>query len=113
MSQPISFPQRGSDRHVRVPVCSYVGLRAKPFELWPPPPDLDLSPPYENLLGRASYEVCPRCGFEFGNDDNLGTGFPISFDDYRREWEDIASSPSRRRNSTSRARSAPPKRSAD
>ena len=52
------------------PVCSYPGLQSKPYELWPPPPDLELTPPYEDHLGRPSYEVCPRCGFEFGNDDN-------------------------------------------
>ena len=38
-------------------------------------------------LGRPSYEVCPRCGFEFGNDDNPGTAPPASFEQYRREWE--------------------------
>jgi hypothetical protein len=48
---------------------------------------LELTPPYEDLLGRGSYEVCPRCGFEFGNDDNPGTGSPSSFDDYRHEWQ--------------------------
>jgi hypothetical protein len=70
------------------PVCGYPGLRVKPYELWPPPADLELTPPYEDLLGRASYEVCPRCAFEFGNDDNPGTGAsPSSFDEYRREWE--------------------------
>ena len=69
------------------PVCEYPGLRSQPYETWPPPPDLDLSPPYEDLLGPASYEVCPRCGFEFGNDDNPGTAEPVSFETYRAEWE--------------------------
>jgi riboflavin kinase/FMN adenylyltransferase len=58
------------------PVCGYAALTAKPYELWPPPPGLDLKPPYEELLGQASYEVCPQCGFEFGNDDNPGTAAP-------------------------------------
>jgi hypothetical protein len=31
--------------------------------------------------------VCPRCGFEFGNDDNPGTAEPLSFESYRAEWE--------------------------
>jgi len=48
---------------------------------------MELSPPYEDLLGRASYEVCLRCGFEFGNDDNTGTAAPSSFEQYRAEWE--------------------------
>jgi hypothetical protein len=45
------------------------------------------SPPYEDALGEPAYEVCPRCCFEFGNDDNPGTGQPQSFEDYRLEWE--------------------------
>jgi hypothetical protein len=69
------------------PVCSYFGLTVKPYELWPPPAEMKLAPPYEDFLGRASYEVCPRCGFEFGNDDNPGTGSPTSFEEYRAEWE--------------------------
>lgn len=69
------------------PVCGHDGLAQKPYEVWPPPSDLELSPPYEDLLGAPSYEVCQRCGFEFGNEDNPGTSAPISFEDYRREWE--------------------------
>jgi hypothetical protein len=46
-----------------------------------------LTPPYEDLLGRPSYEVCPCCGFEFGNDDNPGTAAPVSFEQYRAQWE--------------------------
>jgi hypothetical protein len=69
------------------PVCGYVGLEVKPYALWPPPPDVELRPPYEDQLGRPSYEVCPRCGFEFGNDDNPGTAEPESFEEYRRAWE--------------------------
>ena len=69
------------------PVCSHVGLRVPPYDRWPPPPDFDESkPPYENQLGAPSYEVCPRCGFEFGNDDNPGTAEPFSFSAYRAEW---------------------------
>lgn len=69
------------------PVCDYHGLEVAPYERWPPPPGLRLAPPYEEILGRPSYEVCPRCGFEFGNDDNPGTSSPVSFEEYRREWE--------------------------
>jgi hypothetical protein len=69
------------------PVCRFEGLAYPPYESWPPPPDIELSPPYEDLLGAPSYEVCPRCGFEFGNDDNPGTGIPVSFEQYRAEWE--------------------------
>jgi len=68
------------------PVCGYDRLTTKPYENWPPPSGLVLSPPYEDLLGRPSYEVCPRCSFEFGNDDNPGTAEPSSFESYREEW---------------------------
>jgi len=68
-------------------VCGAVELDVKPYETWPPPPDTVLVPPYEDQLGRPSYEVCSNCGFEFGNDDNPGTGAaPDSFESYRRRW---------------------------
>ena len=81
--------KRGSDTQGmwECPVCRHVGLTQKPYERWPPQDMAQLVPPYENALGRPSYEVCPRCGFEFGNDDNPGTASPSSFDDYRVEWE--------------------------
>jgi hypothetical protein len=69
------------------PVCGHAGLTARPYERWPPPDDAILTPPYEQALGAPSYEVCPRCGFEFGNDDNPGTAAPRSFEDYRSDWE--------------------------
>jgi riboflavin kinase/FMN adenylyltransferase len=78
---------RRSHAMYECPVCQFVGLTSKPYELWPPPGGLDLKPPYAAMLGQASYEVCPRCGFEFGNDDNPGTAAPVSFEEYRREWE--------------------------
>jgi hypothetical protein len=46
-----------------------------------------LIPPYAEQLGAPSYEVCPSCGFEFGNDDNPGTAPPSSFEEYRAAWE--------------------------
>ena len=69
------------------PVCGYDGLTTPPYRTWPPPTDVVLRPPYEDALGQPSYEVCPRCGFEFGNDDNPGTGAPESWEEYRRDWE--------------------------
>lgn len=50
-------------------MCRRAELNYKPYELWPPPPDLALMPPYEDLLGQPSYEVCTSCGFELGSDD--------------------------------------------
>jgi hypothetical protein len=68
------------------PVCHYPGLTCKPYATWPPPVGVEISPPYEDSLGRPSYEVCPQCGFEFGNDDNPGTAAPESFESYRQQW---------------------------
>ncbi len=83
---PPDLADRVSDGAFQCPVCDAKELSAKPYELWPPPDDVTLRPPYEDQLGRPSYEVCPNCGFEFGNDDNPGTSPPTSFDEYRREW---------------------------
>ena len=69
------------------PVCFEPVLSTRPYATWPPDDLRALSPPYENSLGQPSYEVCHSCGFEFGNDDNPGTASPVSFDEYRREWE--------------------------
>lgn len=71
------------------PVCEAVELDVKPYETWPPPPGVLLTPPYENQLGRPSYEVCRNCGFEFGNDDNPGgDATPDSFESYRHDWHE-------------------------
>lgn len=69
------------------PVCGSPELTQPPYRKWPPPIGVLLSPPYEDQLGRPSYEVCPKCGFEFGNDDNPGTAAPVSFALFRTEWE--------------------------
>ena len=68
-------------------MCGSDELTVKPYETWPPPDSVTLTPPYEDVLGTPSYEVCPNCGFEFGNDDNPGgTASPASFEEYRAEW---------------------------
>lgn len=70
------------------PVCNFVGLWSKPYATWPPPEGIPLTPPYTDQLGTPSYEVCPSCGFEFGNDDDPGDGAePDSFESYRARWE--------------------------
>lgn len=71
---------------VRVPCGGSAELAVQPHETWPPPTGAPPAPPYEDFLGRPSYEVCPNCGFEFGNDDNPGTGSPVSFEEFRAEW---------------------------
>lgn len=69
------------------PVCDHRTLDVKPYKTWPPPEGIVLKPPYADQLGRASYEVCVRCSFEFGNDDDPGTAAPLSFEEYRDDWE--------------------------
>jgi hypothetical protein len=69
------------------PVCQFVGLDSKPYAVWPPPEGLAITPPYEDWLGEPTYEVCVMCAFEFGNDDNPGTAEPMSFAEYREDWE--------------------------
>lgn len=68
------------------PVCDFEPLDVPPYSDYDGTVPADARPPYEETLGRASYVVCPRCGFEFGNHDNPGTAAPHSFDDYRQEW---------------------------
>jgi hypothetical protein len=76
-------------RMYKCPVCAHPRLECKPYEIWPPPEGVVLEPPYENQLGAASYEVCVRCAFEFGFDDNPGAGEGTSFDAYRRRWVEL------------------------
>jgi len=72
----------------KCPVCQFVGLDSQPYAIWPPPAGLAITPPYAEWLGRATYEVCPMCEFEFGNDDDPGPGVdPVSFTEYRADWE--------------------------
>lgn len=78
---------RASDERLRCPVCGAAELSQPPYEDYPGSVPPGASPPYEDLWGRPSYEVCPSCGFEFGNDDNPGTAAASSFAEYRREWE--------------------------
>lgn len=69
------------------PVCLALELTVKPYATWPPPLGVEMTPPYCEWLGDASYDVCPNCGFEFGSDDDPGLGArPSSFEDYRAEW---------------------------
>ncbi len=71
---------------IECPVCGAAELSTPPYATWPPSPGAALVPPYEDQLGTPSYEVCPNCGFEFGNDDNPVTSPPVSFEDYLAEW---------------------------
>ena len=69
------------------PCCGYRGLSRKPYKgLTDLSATRGLEPPYEQYFGDPSYEVCSCCGFEFGNDDNPGTGVPASFEEYLKEW---------------------------
>jgi hypothetical protein len=73
------------------PVCLFAGLARPPYAVWPPPEGLAITPPYIEWLGKASYEVCPMCEYEFGFDDNPGVDEGASFEEYRAEWESRSS----------------------
>lgn len=68
--------------------CGYPDLDCRPYENVPDDPHpISLDPPYGDHWGIPSYEVCPCCGFEFGNDDNPGLyAKPISFFEYLLDW---------------------------
>ncbi len=69
------------------PCCGYRGLAHPPYRgLGEVSAVRGLKPPYEQYFGDPSYDVCACCGFEFGNDDNPGTGAPASFEEYLTEW---------------------------
>lgn len=76
-----------ADENLRCPVCEAVELTVPPYANYSGMVPAEATPPYEEWLGAASYEVCPCCGFEFGNDDNPGTAPPSTFQSYRQEWE--------------------------
>lgn len=73
------------------PVCGFDELRSNPYKNMPPisPEIYKLQPPYQDHWGFPSYEVCPCCGMEFGNDDDCG--YPhlnSTFSAYLAEWLD-------------------------
>lgn len=80
--------QDGSESVFMCPVCGYAHLAQRPYaKMRSFPPGETLEPPYSTFLGEPSYEVCACCGFEFGNDDEPGTGHAgASFAEYRTRW---------------------------
>lgn len=75
-------------QHFTCPVCGYKGLEQKPY---PNMPDISetrgLKPPYGDLWGMGTYEVCSCCGFEFGADDEgLDPEDNHSFESYLKYW---------------------------
>ena len=69
------------------PCCGWPGLLAPAYaQIGPPPWKAHGVPPYEAKYGDPSYDVCSCCGFEFGNDDNPGTGNAVSFHEHLRQW---------------------------
>jgi hypothetical protein len=69
------------------PCCGYKGLETPPYEIvFSPASAAALTPPYGNYFGTPSYDVCDCCGFEYGNDDEPGTGVAQSFPSYLAEW---------------------------
>lgn len=71
----------------RCPCCGFFGLNGQPNErLIDPTLARRLQPPYCTHFGCPSYELCPCCGFEYGFDDEPGSGAGVSFEDYLSEW---------------------------
>ena len=74
-------------RKYTCPCCGYPELECPAYSLALQPPfPRNTSPPYYQYLGEPSYDVCPCCGFEFGNEDEPGTAPSKSFEEYREEW---------------------------
>jgi len=71
------------------PCCGYRGLTQSPYKnMLANRIVRGVEPPYEQVFGNPSYEICACCGFEFGNDDDSGTSEPVSFEDYLINWID-------------------------
>lgn len=69
------------------PCCGFKGLSALAYaELKEDVLVRGFIPPYNRYFGFPSYEVCPCCGYEFGNDDEPGTGEPVAFEQYLEDW---------------------------
>jgi hypothetical protein len=71
------------------PACGYPGLTSPAYARLGPPPWVHPGlPPCERWYGVPSYQVCPCCGFEPGNDDDSWSGAvrPLSFEQYLSEW---------------------------
>jgi hypothetical protein len=69
------------------PCCGYLGLAALPYAGASGTGLIrGLTAPYSKHFGFPSYEVCPCCGFEFGNDDDPGTSSPSTFEQYLSDW---------------------------
>jgi len=67
------------------PCCGYEKLKAPAYkEISTPPFAPDLTPPYEQYYGKASFLYCACCGYEFGADD--AEPHKISFRTYLANW---------------------------
>lgn len=88
MEGKMDHEAKGGSGRWPCPVCGYPGLDAPPYaNIGAPPYVVRGGPPYALELGAPSYDVCPCCGFEFGNDDDPGTvARGLSFEEYRLEW---------------------------
>jgi GMP synthase-like glutamine amidotransferase len=85
------------------PCCGYKSLDLPAWDgLTNPVSAQGRKPPYSQYFGEPSYEVCPCCGFEFGNDDEpemgvAGDSLEHSFERWYRKgcsWFDPNKEPS-------------------
>src|SRR6476660_1349350 len=69
------------------PCCGYEGLRTRAYKAIQENVLVrGFAPPYVQYFGEPSYEVCDCCGYEFGNDDEPGTGQAQAFEEYLHDW---------------------------
>jgi hypothetical protein len=70
------------------PVCGFFGLKTPPYEkLGNPPWNNHGKPPYCQKYGKASYDICPCCSFEFGLEDEAPDSTKsVSFEKYLQQW---------------------------
>ena|SRR5690242_7815117 len=70
------------------PCCGYPELEVPPYANMGLPPWEDHgSPPYYQRYGKASYDVCPCCAYEFGYDDEpMHPENARSFAKYLADW---------------------------
>lgn len=70
----------------KCPVCGWDQLNSNPYKNMPAQPHPITTPGhYESVWGMGSAEVCPCCGFEYGNDDHPEFG-AHTFESYFELW---------------------------
>lgn len=68
-------------------VCGYPGMDAPQFASIPMSPHpIRVDPPFQDHWGFPSYDVCPCCAYEAGNDDSFSKDDPNFAKDFLVQW---------------------------